>query len=162
MDRGREKFFPELDVSNVFGRFAMTCPFLLRIPENSDVAEIYDSISQQIAAIPNGGVGLALLKYCCKNMEIKRELVNFPMPEILFNYYVKHEDVVPGKVFGKIHILPERLHPSDIRQYKLYVVIEESLAGFSFTVGYSQNLHNHETIQNIIMAFTHGFDVMIS
>ena len=79
---GRERIFPDADVSRTVGWFTSQYPFILATKISSSYQEIIDAIRQKRKEIPADGLGYGVFRYLQNGqvLQIGKE------PEICFNY----------------------------------------------------------------------------
>lgn len=96
---GREEIVPGVDVSQTVGWFTSLFPARLRLDgtelpragsPSSDLARAMARIDEQLAAIPDKGIGYGLLRYL--NPTTSHQLAAAGDPDLLFNYLGKFPD----------------------------------------------------------------------
>ena len=82
---GREDLFPELDPSRTVGWLTALHPVLLDAPEDLPAAGVVARVRETLRAIPEGGIGYGLLRWC-GDPDVAERLAALPAPEVLFHY----------------------------------------------------------------------------
>jgi len=63
MHHGRIPMWDDIDVSRTVGWFSTTVPFVIDLSRAGDEQSILTTVAEQLRAIPNQGIGYAVLKY---------------------------------------------------------------------------------------------------
>ncbi|MEH0516595.1 amino acid adenylation domain-containing protein [Streptomyces sp. B21-079] len=92
--RGRELGGDELDLSRAIGRFSMTSPRLLEVPEEGGARALLDSVAAQLEAVPRKGLGFGLLRYIGARPGAAEALAPLGKPHILLNNWGDFDNVV--------------------------------------------------------------------
>jgi amino acid adenylation domain-containing protein/non-ribosomal peptide synthase protein (TIGR01720 family) len=92
---GREALFSEIDLSRTVGWFTSIAPVLLDLGPESSLVEQVKRVKEQLRAVPNGGIGYGILRYLGP-YEIRREMLQHPRAEIVFNYMGKLDQTGKG------------------------------------------------------------------
>lgn len=91
---GREEIAPDLDVSRTVGWFTTRYPVALSIEPTASVAARLQSVREQLAEIPDHGIGYGLCRFLMAAPGLSE-----PEPEISFNY-LGQLDLALGDAFG--------------------------------------------------------------
>ncbi|MNQ54030.1 Linear gramicidin synthase subunit B [compost metagenome] len=81
---GREDLFDELDLSRTVGWFTSMFPVRLR-PGSGEVAESVRVVREQLAQLPDRGLGFGMLRYLGRT-QVRETLARLPQARITFNY----------------------------------------------------------------------------
>ena len=148
---GREPIFDDIDLSRTVGWFTSIFPLALRLPEADDPGAGLRALADQIAALPDGGVGYGLLRYLSPDQEVRERLASPPWPELSFNYLGQLDD-------DRTDPLTERTgnvrSPAGTRSHLLEVNGAVRGGRLVFDVYYSPSFHRAETIRTLAGAFT--------
>jgi non-ribosomal peptide synthase protein (TIGR01720 family) len=79
---GRDALADDVDLSRTLGWFTTLIPVHLRLPRAVDVGGIVQSVAEQVRAIPNGGIGHAVLRYLSRDADLR----SMAHPEVSFVY----------------------------------------------------------------------------
>lgn len=84
---GREDIIEGIDLSRTVGWFTSIVPVLLHV-DNADngLGGTLQALKEHLRNMPNGGIGLGLLRYLCRDSRITDQLRRLPRAEIIFNY----------------------------------------------------------------------------
>jgi amino acid adenylation domain-containing protein/non-ribosomal peptide synthase protein (TIGR01720 family) len=83
---GREDIIEDVDLSRTVGWFTALAPFCLDLRNQKTMKEALIAVKEQIRAMPNGGIGYGLLRYCSKDEGVRLDLAALPRSEIVFHY----------------------------------------------------------------------------
>jgi len=83
---GREDIVEEADLLRTVGWFTSIFPVFLDLRGVDDPGEALKSVKEQLARVPNRGVGYGMLRYLSDDDEIRAKLASAPEPEVSFNY----------------------------------------------------------------------------
>lgn len=86
VDLGRQVIFDDIDLSNTIGCFNLMRRLVLDLREEDTLLETMELLKKQIRRIPNRGLGLNLLTYLSKDLQILKALSTLPFPQIMLNY----------------------------------------------------------------------------
>ena len=82
---GREQMAENIDLSGAVGNFDSVFPFLLGLGGAEGEAAL-SAASEQLRAVPNGGLGYGLLRYMNDDYEAAAKLRELPQAEVWFAY----------------------------------------------------------------------------
>lgn len=149
---GREPIFEDIDLSRTVGWFTAIYP--VAIPLVTTSAQL-EAVRSALGAVPMGGLGYGLLRYCDSDGQSARRLMERPMSPISWNYLGEFDTWLErATTFG---VASESVGPGCapglLRAYVLEVdslVVDGSLrTNFTF----SAQLHRPETVQRLADCF---------
>ncbi|QIR37149.1 amino acid adenylation domain-containing protein [Tolypothrix sp. PCC 7910] len=161
---GREDIIDGVDLSRTVGWFTTIFPVLLELGATENLADALKSVKEQLRAIPNKGIGYGLLRYLSQNTEIAAQLQALRPAQISFNYLGQFDQLLntsawiqPASESAGYNqsLQSDRAHLLDINS----IIIEERLQ-INWT--YSQNIHHHQTIENLAQAFINTLQQLIA
>ncbi|MDI1463737.1 amino acid adenylation domain-containing protein [Catellatospora sp. KI3] len=91
--RGRELGGDDLDLSRAIGRFSMTSPRLLHLPQQAGPRALLESVAEQVRAVPRAGLGFGLLRYLGAHPQAAQAIAPLGKPPILLNNWGEVEHV---------------------------------------------------------------------
>jgi len=149
---GREAFTDNVDPSRTVGWFTSLYPVLLNVKSGAAPEEKLKSIKDQLRAVPNRGLGYALLKYADSNEDIAVALRKLPQAEVSFNYLGHFTQPLALFLLDDTPIGPTR-SPLQRRQHVIEIDggIEAGRLQLSWT--YSRNLHRRTTVEGLAQTF---------
>jgi amino acid adenylation domain-containing protein/non-ribosomal peptide synthase protein (TIGR01720 family) len=83
---GREVPGIEMDVSRAFGWFTVTFPLLIDLSSSSRPLDAVRSVKRSLREVPGGGTGFGLLRYACRDENVRGEMRELPQAQVSFNY----------------------------------------------------------------------------
>jgi non-ribosomal peptide synthase protein (TIGR01720 family) len=83
---GREDLFADLDLNRTTGWFQVMYPVLLRLPDGGDPAARAAHVAEQLAAVPDNGIGYGVLRYATTDDAVRAQLGKLVQPRIALNY----------------------------------------------------------------------------
>ncbi|WP_414754485.1 amino acid adenylation domain-containing protein [Anabaena sp. CCY 9910] len=151
---GREELFADVDLSRTVGWFTSLFPVLLQLPAFKQTGEIIKSIKEQLRAIPHRGIGYGILRYLCKDSNVKEKIQTVPTAEISFNYLGQFDQVqsetgwkFAPETTGSVQSLKQtRNHLLDINA----LVIEGKLR-IEWT--YNSHIHTRSTVEKLAQSY---------
>ncbi len=148
---GREDLFEDVDVSRTTGWFTNVYPLLLETEAGPSLTDTLRCVKEQIRAVPLRGVEYGMARWLGTDRDYVEKLESQPQPEIVFNYLGQIDRVVSAGGDWKLMAdwdSPEHA-PNDPRSHVLE--IEGIVQGrrLILTWKFSNNLHNHATIDGI-------------
>jgi non-ribosomal peptide synthase protein (TIGR01720 family) len=128
---GRHAVHPPLegaDLSRTVGWFTSVYPVLIDVNGCADHSDAVRAVAEQLASVPNKGLGWGLLRWSSDDPEARATLERVPHPEISFNYLGQFDQPLAGgegpafpiRVAGEA-VGPEQ-DPEAERAARLYVV----------------------------------------
>jgi non-ribosomal peptide synthase protein (TIGR01720 family) len=161
---GRENIFEDEDVSRTVGLFTTAFPLALTLKESWNRGEALKSIKEQIRSVPGRGIGYGLLRYLTDDAEISQKLNALPRPELSFNYLGQFDNLIA--VENGFRPAAESTGPSRSLHAKRRYLIDVSASVVNGCLElnwvYSENLHRHETIQNLAQKFVESIKAVIA
>lgn len=92
LSHGRNSIFEDIDLSRTVGWLAMDFPILLNIEDTKSTKDTLKKVKEQLAQIPNYGIGYSTLRYMSQDESWLKQLNNFIEPEVYFNFQGQHTD----------------------------------------------------------------------
>ncbi|MGV9408202.1 amino acid adenylation domain-containing protein, partial [Streptomyces sp. NPDC003667] len=148
---GREDLFPDVDLSRTVGWFTSVFPVALRLaPGATDPVASLDSVREQLARIPNKGVGYGILRHLGAP-DMATVLRRQPTPEVNFNYLGQFTSDLPGigRYAGPDEPKGHSISPDGMRWNVLDVTAAVEGDTFGLYVNYSTALHDRRTVERL-------------
>ncbi len=150
---GREDLFDELELSRTVGWFTSMFPVHLH-PGNGEVAESVRAVREQLAQLPERGLGFGVLRYLGRT-EVREALAQLPQPRITFNYLGQLDQATsPQSLFGAA---PENLgdfhSPSAPLANWLEIIGQVHDGRLGMRCIYSAKRYRPQTVQRLLDAF---------
>ncbi|MFF3164506.1 amino acid adenylation domain-containing protein [Streptomyces sp. NPDC003273] len=148
---GREDLFPDVDLSRTVGWFTSVFPVALRLaPGATDPVASLDSVREQLARIPNKGVGYGILRHLGAP-DMAAVLHRQPTPEVNFNYLGQFTSDLPGigRYAGPDEPKGHSISPDGMRWNVLDVTAAVEGDTFGLYVNYSTALHDRRTVERL-------------
>jgi len=146
---GREELFDTLDISRTVGWFTTLFPVLIETSESGS-AEAVKSVREQLAALPNRGIGFGMLRYLNRDPDIQQTMAAIPEPVVGFNYLGQIDQVAGNDgIFGTANG-PRGLEqgPADPRPHLLDIHSAIADDCLQLSVIYSDEVWNESTVQS--------------
>lgn len=152
---GREELFEEVDLSRTVGWFTSLYPVYLDLRSTHARAEKLKAVKEQLRRIPNRGIGYGLLRYLCRDDEVRRPLLSLPRAEVSFNYLGQFDQLLDESQLFTVS--RESCGPSQSPNGKRSHILEitGSIVGGQLRMnwGYSENLHRAANVETLAQAF---------
>ncbi|AKT37645.1 amino acid adenylation domain-containing protein [Chondromyces crocatus] len=162
---GREPFADDLDPSRTVGWFTTIFPVRIDLPQEATRDEalptlsletIATAVQQQLRAIPHGGLGYGLLRHLSESPQVRAALRAMPGSQILFNYLGQFDQRLADAPALRVARESSGPHmaPGALRSHLLEIngrVVDGQL---HVDWGYSDNLHDARTIEQLAARFT--------
>ncbi|MFB7958176.1 amino acid adenylation domain-containing protein [Streptomyces sp. NPDC056045] len=148
---GREDLFPDVDLSRTVGWFTSVFPVALRLaPGATDPVASLDSVREQLARIPNKGVGYGILRHLGAP-DVAAVLGRQPTPEVNFNYLGQFTRELPGigRYAGPGESKGHSISPDGMRWNVLDVTAAVEGDTFGLYINYSTALHERRTVERL-------------
>ncbi|WP_459740290.1 condensation domain-containing protein [Streptomyces sp. E-15] len=148
---GREDLFPDVDLSRTVGWFTSVFPVALRLtPGVTDPVASLDSVREQLARIPNKGVGYGILRHLGAP-DVASVLRRQPTPEVNFNYLGQFTQDLPGigRYAGPDEPKGHSISPDGMRWNVLDVTAAVEGDTFGLYINYSTALHERRTVERL-------------
>ncbi|WP_170958295.1 non-ribosomal peptide synthetase [Bacillus pseudomycoides] len=144
---GREDILKNVDVTRTVGWFTTQFPVILPVEPNTDISERIKTIKEEIREIPNKGIGYGILRYLSKN---QRELSNYLIPEISFNYFGQMDQDFENNAFRMSSYCTGRtMDEKTKRLYKLNIHGVVQNGKLIFEIDYSKAHYQRDTIEKL-------------
>ncbi|WP_182905608.1 non-ribosomal peptide synthetase [Microbispora sp. H13382] len=147
--RGRELGGDDLDLSRAIGRFSMTSPRLLDLPEEEGPRALLRSVAAQVRAVPRGGLGFGLLRYLGTRPEVARRLAPLGQPGILLSNWGEFEGPAEESPLLGPPVEDGWEPPRIARMYALTVHGRISGGKLTLTFRFSASLHDRERVERL-------------
>ena len=145
--RGRELGGDELDLSRAIGRFSMTSPRLLEMPDESGPRALLRSVAAQMKAVPRRGLGFGLLRYVGARPDVAAALAPIGKPPILINNWGEFEhEPEESPLLGPPLEDPWPM-PNLTRMHRLQVNGRFADGRLLLAVKFSRNLNDRKSIE---------------
>ncbi|MFJ4576773.1 amino acid adenylation domain-containing protein [Streptomyces sp. NPDC088846] len=147
---GREDLFPDVDLSRTVGWFTSIFPVELHTDPQDDVTASLLRVRDQLAEVPDRGVGYGILRYC-GDADVQERLRSLPRPEISFNYLGQFESAVPGlgRFAGADEPMGQAESPAGRRAHLIDILASVQSGSLSVTVSFSRNIHEKRTAETL-------------
>ncbi|WP_189307912.1 non-ribosomal peptide synthetase, partial [Streptomyces cinerochromogenes] len=148
---GREDLFPDVDLSRTVGWFTSVFPVALRLaPGATSAVASLDSVREQLARIPNKGVGYGILRHLGAP-DLASVLRRQPTPEVNFNYLGQFTRDLPGigRYAGPEEPKGHSISPDGMRWNVLDVTAAVEGDTFGLYINYSTALHDRRTVEHL-------------
>jgi len=164
---GREFLLEDIDLSRTIGWFTSMYPVFLDLEDKDELANQIELVKNQLAAIPNNGIGFGLLRYLSPQEQVRTQLSAMPNPDINFNYLGQFDQMpmapqergVPMRM-ARESVGPEQ-SPRAVRNSALYIVAIVSGQQLHVRWLYSKNLHKQSTIKKLARNYMEELDRII-
>jgi non-ribosomal peptide synthase protein (TIGR01720 family) len=161
---GREEFIPSVDVSRTVGWFTTVFPVLLDLRDTFEPGQLLKSVKQQLAHIPNRGLGYGLLKYLSGKPDIAAELRALAQAEVSFNYLGQFDQVMAGS--ARFNPASESIGPSQsligVRPHLFEITAQIVDGRLSMAWNYSDNIYLPATVESLAMAYLESLQAIIA
>jgi amino acid adenylation domain-containing protein/non-ribosomal peptide synthase protein (TIGR01720 family) len=152
--RGRELGGTGLDLSRAIGRFSVTAPRLLTLPDTGGTAALLASVGEQVRAMPRDGLGYGLLRYLGGFPAIGELLAPLGEPDILLSNWGEYEQLfdespVLGAPAEDVWRAPGVPQPGIARMHRLVLNAGISAGELELNWRYSTNLHRRENVERL-------------
>jgi len=160
---GREAIFNDVDVSRTVGWFTTIFPVLLELEEGAGPGAALRSIKEQLRAVPNHGMGYGLLRYLSGDNEVYEKLCPLPAADVSFLYLGQLDQTMSQvEMFGAAtESSGPTCNPDSTRSHLLEVSGLIVGGCLKLDWGYSENLHERSSIENLARAFMDALSALI-
>ncbi|MGW3091791.1 amino acid adenylation domain-containing protein [Streptomyces sp. NPDC001108] len=148
---GREDLFPDVDLSRTVGWFTSVFPVALHLaPGATGPMASLDSVREQVARIPNKGIGYGILRHLGAP-DVADVLRRQPTPEVNFNYLGQFTRELPGigRYAGPDESKGHSIGPDGMRWNVLDVTAAVEGDTFGLYISYSTALHERHTVERL-------------
>lgn len=160
---GREDLFAGVDLSRTVGWFTSLYPMLFDLTDVVQPGDMLKSVKEQLAAVPQRGLGYGVLKYLSPDAEIRRRLRNMPESEICFNYLGQFDQVLPEG--GPWRLSRDPLGPMhSLRSQRTHALeVTGLVSGGKLQIDwtYSTRLHRRATMKGLAQRFVKSLRALI-
>ncbi len=157
-DNGRwQEGAEDLDLSRTVGWLTTRYPILLNLEGCTTSDQVLVTVKEQLRAVPNQGIGYGLLRYLCRDEEIREAFAALTPAEMSFAFLGNAQQLstqdalfeVISASYGRLH------HPKGERSHVLKV--DWFMDGGKIHVywSYSEQVHKRETIETLAQQFLH-------
>ena len=143
-----------VDLSRTVGWFTSLYPVTLTV--EGDESKALKSVKEELRKVPGtGGEGYGLLRYLSRNQDVTEKMAALPQAEVSFNYFGQLDQLLSASSMFKLLGEPGRskIGKSERRPYLLEVNGWVTSGRLQMTWTYSQNRHQHSTVENL----AHGY-----
>ncbi|MGG0815881.1 non-ribosomal peptide synthase/polyketide synthase [Paenibacillus alvei] len=147
---GREALLEDTDLSRTVGWFTSMYPMYLQWNASGALRDQIKAIKEQVASIPNRGVGYGLLRWLREDEELREQLDAIPEAEVSFNYLGQFDQITsPTGWLGAAEESVGLVHGEGARQHLLDIVGVVTGGCLRLTWAYSSNYHRRDTIERL-------------
>jgi amino acid adenylation domain-containing protein/non-ribosomal peptide synthase protein (TIGR01720 family) len=159
---GREEIDQNLSLLRTIGWFTSIYPVMLRLPQQSNLAQIIMTVKEQLRQIPNRGFSNGLLRYL-NDAPLCETLTKGATPQILFNYLGQFDQMFSNQAkFRLASPITVSNAPKNQRRYAIEL-ITYILSGKLYTDWiYNEKIHDRATIHKIASDYLEGLQAIIS
>ncbi|WP_449434132.1 amino acid adenylation domain-containing protein [Pseudomonas putida] len=151
---GREDLFEDLDLSRTVGWF--TSLFPVQLAPQAGVGDSIKQIKQQLAQVPNKGIGYGVLRYL-GDADFARQLAALPQPRVTFNYLGQFDANFNEQAGALLVPCAESAGRNQGEDAPLgnWLSIDGQVYAGELRLGwtYSREMYHEQTIQTLAMAF---------
>ncbi|MGW7574648.1 amino acid adenylation domain-containing protein [Streptomyces sp. NPDC054765] len=160
---GREEILDGTDISRTVGWFTSIFPVLLDSPADRSWRDLILSTKESLRAVPHRGIGYGALRYLATDEPQRRALADGPRPEVSFNYLGQWSDGTAGSELyrGQQFDYGQEHSPREERPHLLDFVGEVRDGRLAFTVHYSSELYDRDTVQALADDFIAALEELI-
>ncbi|MFF4097779.1 amino acid adenylation domain-containing protein, partial [Streptomyces sp. NPDC001834] len=138
---GRGDLFDDIDLTRTVGWFTAIHPVALPVAAGDDWAGTVKSVKELLRAVPDQGIGYGALRHLGNATGLSET------PDLAFNY-LGHFDEGSSGLHRSLVLNPGgEHHPDESRTHLIEVVGAVQDGVLTFTWAYSENLHDHATVQ---------------
>ena len=151
-NHGREEIGENLDISRTVGLLSSIFPAYLDLEAALTPEEVLKTLKEQLKSIPNKGVGYGILRYLSSDPQIRESLRSRRQAEVVFNYLGQFDRNVADSSLFKLAKESTGLESSEQNQRSHLLSFAAFVMGgeLELECTYSQNLHQHSTIQTLL------------
>ncbi|MCM3338074.1 non-ribosomal peptide synthase/polyketide synthase [Paenibacillus sp. MER TA 81-3] len=147
---GREALLEDTDLSRTVGWFTSMYPVYLQMNASGALRDQITAIKEQVANIPNRGIGYGLLRWLREDEELHEQLDAIPEAEVSFNYLGQFDQMTsPTGWLGAANESVGLVHGEGARQHLLDIVGVVTGGCLRLTWAYSSNYHRDDTIERL-------------
>ena len=150
---GREQFAADVDPFGTVGWFTAVHPLRLRLPRASLASPpaVAQSVREQLNRVPSHGLGYGLLRYICREEEVRARMRRLPQAQICFNYLGHFDQVAERSGLFTVELIGPGapIGAENRRPYLLDVSCLISQEHFEMTWKYSEEAHSAGTVERV-------------
>lgn len=152
---GREALFNDVDLSRTVGWFTSIFPVLLELNDSPDIGVQLTSIKEQLACIPQRGIGYGILRYLRQDDDIAAQLERQAQPEVSFNYLGQFDQTFSeATLFQSANESSGADRSPHGRRPHLLEINGQIIDGcLQMDWGYSAELHDDKTIEQLAQRY---------
>jgi len=151
---GREEIVEDIDLSRTIGWFTTIYPMALALPPDSDPRAAVASAKEQIAAVPNRGIGYGIQRYLESEQIRNDRVAEEPPADILFNYLGRWDQALKGSGRFRLDRPISVYRGTDgVRTHAIEVVALVFDRRLRIDWVYSMALHDRATIERLAAQF---------
>ncbi len=161
---GREDILTDIDLSRTVGWFTSLAPIVLSLPGTTDAGIALKSVKEQLRRLPANGLSFGLLRYLSQDANVNAALSALPQPQVSFNYAGRlaftsaaDELFAPAPELMGATRSPRSQRPH-LLDFNSAIVERQLLLEWT----YSQNLHDHSTIEQLASSYLAALRVLIA
>jgi non-ribosomal peptide synthase protein (TIGR01720 family) len=146
---GREPLFDDVDLSRTVGWFTTQFPVRLDLDGTSDAVAALLAVKEQLRRVPGHGIGHGLLAH--EGGEEAARLRSAPAAQVSFNYLGQFDQVAAEATLFRLtgEAAGATRNPRSHRTHLIEVAGLVAGGRLQLGIGYSANLHRHETIERL-------------
>jgi len=148
---GRDAKINHVDISRTVGWFTTIYPVLLDLKDVNNLSDALKVVKEKLRGISNEGIDYGVIRYLIEDVEITEKIQSRPQAEVIFLYLGQFsKSLTQSSLFrpsGEFSGLDR--HPQGIRPYLLEVTGSVSEGQLIIDWKYSQNVHRHQTIEEL-------------
>lgn len=159
---GRQEIADGIKLSRTVGWFTTIAPLRIRLPDSGAPGDQIRAVKEQVRALPNQGIGYALLRYLCPDPTVVQKIKTLPKPEILFNYLGQFDHVSDHLSSFKLgHELIGSYGLQNRRNHLLEISSFVRNGRLQLTFVYNKGTHYRDTIETLATSFIEVLQCLI-
>lgn len=162
---GRTTPFDDIDLSRTVGWLNYLAPVRIDLSAVADARAAPAAVARQLRQVPQQGIGYGLLRYLCRDPQVRAQIQALPQPQVLFNYRGNFTDDLAVGPF-RLRAAPERIGPTHsarvIRRHLLILNCFIGYGRFSLEWIYSEQVHRPATIDMLAQRYIAALKTLIA
>ena len=155
---GREESIgSSINLTRTVGWFTSCYPALLQVEDSKDMSKTLHHVAQELADIPNKGIGYGILRYLSNQADIKSKFESLPQAEVAFNYTgigsrsdkTNHEEKQRKESSGSLGQIALSQSKQRRRTHRFEIVAGISKGILTVRWGYSLDDYQEETVSQL-------------